>query len=287
MKKIIYGISILVLISAPGGCKKFLDVNTDPNNPNDVSEPLILAPLETQVATNIAGGSFSFQNANGIAMVTSFLLQQISVNQPQPNAEGYSIRQDDVDIPWFSIYSETLQNLRILNRKAVANGNHSYGVIAKVLTAYSLGIATDMWGDVPFTEAFDGNFKPAYDSQENIYKILHEILDSAILENQLPAGNKIPTSDDFIYGGDMVKWEKFAYTLKARYYLHLTNAPGYDAGTQASSALEALAKGFAGIEDEASFASYSDNPNSESPWFASTTPDQGGVVLASTVVDSL
>ena len=270
-----------------GGCKKFLNVNDDPNNPTNVAEALILAPVETQIATNVAAGSYSLQNINGPAIITAYWMQELSLNQPQPQADGYKLTQDDVDPIWLTLYSGILQNLGIINTKAVTSGNHSYGVIAKVLTAYTLGVTTDLFGDVPFDDAFDGKFKPAYETQEEIYNRLQEILDSAILESTLDPGIHTPASDDYIYSGDMDKWVKFAYSLKARYYMHLTDAPGHDAVTQSTLALQAIDKAFASTDDEANFSVYSDNPSSENPWFMNIGEDQGGVVLGQSFVDSL
>lgn len=286
MKKLIYCILLLLPIFISSGCKKFLDVNQDPNNPNDVGEALILAPVETTISTCVAGGSFSTQNINGVALITSYWTQQLAVNQPQPEIDGYKLRSDEVDQLWLTAYSTIMQNLKILDRKAQANGNHAYGVIAKVLMAYTLGVTTDMWGDVPYSEAFDGNFKPAYDKQEDIYTTLQQLLDDAIAENQLDPGNA-PASDDFIYGGDMENWQKLAYTLKARFYMHLTKAPGHTAAAQAALALTALTNGFSAPGDEASFGAYVAAAGSESPWFVNTLEDQGGVVLSSTLIDSL
>ena len=287
MKKIIYSLIVAGALLQVGGCKKFLDVNDDPNNPTDVSEALVLAPVETQIATNIAAGSYSVQNINGPAMVTAYWMQELSLNQPQPQADGYKLTQDEVDPIWFSLYSGIMQNLNIINSKAVSSGNHSYGVIAKVLTAYTLCVTTDLYGDIPFDDAFNGNFKPAYQTQEEIYSRIHEILDSAILESTLDPGLKLPGTDDFIYNGDLDKWVKFAYSLKARNYMHLTNAPGYDAVTQSNLALQAIQNAFASADDEANFSVYSANPSSENPWFKNIDADQGGVVLGKSFVDSL
>lgn len=287
MKKIIYSLMITAALIQAGGCKKFLDVNDDPNNPTNVAEALILAPVETQIATNVAAGSYSLQNINGPAIITAYWMQELSLNQPQPQADGYKLTQDDVDPIWLTLYSGILQNLEIINTKAVTSGNHSYGVIAKVLTAYTLGVTTDLFGDVPFDDAFDGKFKPAYETQEEIYNRLQEILDSAILESTLDPGIHTPASDDYIYSGDMDKWVKFAYSLKARYYMHLTDAPGHDAVTQSNLALQAIDKAFASTDDEANFSVYSDNPSSENPWFMNIGEDQGGVVLGQSFVDSL
>ncbi|MBL7698641.1 MAG: SusD/RagB family nutrient-binding outer membrane lipoprotein [Chitinophagaceae bacterium] len=287
MKKIIYSLAAILTLLQIEGCKKFLDVNSDPNNPTDVSEALVLAPVETIIATNITAGSFSLQNINGPAIITSYWMQELSLNQPQPQIDGYKLTTDDVDPIWFTLYSGALQNLDIINRKAVATGNHAYGAIAKVLTAYTLGVTTDLFGDIPFDDAFNGNFKPAYQSQEEIYARMHEILDSAILESGLDPGQHLPFSDDFIYNGDIEKWVKFAWALKARYHMRLTNAPGHDAVAQSNLALQAIDNAFTSADDEANFAVYSANPSSENPWFMNIGEDQGGVVLGKSLVDKL
>jgi len=280
--------SLLVFLST--GCKKFLDVNTDPNNPLKVQESLILSPVEVTISTNVAGGCFSLSNYNGVAEITSYWTQQIALNQLQPQVDNYKLPSSLTDQPWITQYTSVLMNLKLINDEAEEKGHHSYGVISKILTAYTLGITTDMWGDVPYSKAFQGaaNLKPTYDKQEDIYKTIQSLLDQAISENEnQPVGGVVPGTDDFIYGGDMSLWEKFAYTLKARYYMHLTKAPGYSATTQAGLALAALQKGFSSVADEANFSAYTSTAGSESPWYENVDPSQGGVVLASTLINTL
>jgi hypothetical protein len=289
MKKIkhTYILSVLLFLMAGGGCKKFLDVNKDPNNPPDVQESLLLVPIETAIATDLAGGSLTNGNYVTITEVTESWVQQIALNQLAPQFDTYKVRPDDMDQQFLAIYSYMLQNLRVMNRKADSVGHHSYGVVAKVLTAYVLGITTDMVGDIPYSKAFDGALNPVYDKQEDIYKTIQSLLDSAIAENALVPGNAVPGSDDFIYGGAMDKWQKFAYTLKARYYIHLTKAPGYSAATQSALALAALQNGFASRADEANFDVYHNIAGAENPWFENFQPSNGPLSLASTFVDSL
>ena len=246
-----------------------------------------MPPIITDIGTTVAGGTFSVANVSGVAEINAFWMQQISLNQPLPQFESYSFPTGQAEFPWGEMYINILQNLKRLSEAAEANGNHSYGVIAKVLTAYTLGVTTDMWGDIPYTEAFEGNLHPKYDKQEDIYNIIFKMLDSAIVENQLPPGNLTPGADDFLYLGDMSKWEKFAYALKARHYMHLTKAPGHTAAAQAALALDALTHAFTGTDDEATLNIYSDAAGHESPWFKNTEIGQGGVVLAKPIIDSL
>jgi len=279
MKKYNLLILFLFFISV-NGCKKYLDVNENPNNPTDVSESNSLPAVETVIATQITGGNVVF----GVATTTSYWTQQIALNQEQPQIDGYKVTTDVVD--WYFLYP-TIKNLQLLSAKAVTNSNYAYAGIAETLSAYTMGIITDLWGDVPYSQALSGidNIRPTYDKQEDIYKGLQAQLDKAIEYFDKPAG-VVPGADDFIYGGDVEKWKKFAYTLKARYYMHLSKAPGYTAAAQADLALGALQKGFSSNDDDASFA-YPGTSGNESAWFENTLTENGPIVLSSTFIDSL
>ena len=126
--------------------------------------------------------------------------------------------------------------------------------IAKILSAFCLGIATDYWGDIPYSDALQGSskFQPAYDKQEDIYKTIQQLLDDGIVDINKNTGVK-PGGDDYFYKGDMNKWKRLAYTLKPRYYMHLTKAPGYTALAQANLALTALQNGMQANSDDAVF----------------------------------
>jgi len=271
-------IIITLAASSLTGCKKFLDVNKNPNSPDDVSESLLLSPLEASVSGNIASG-------NAAALVNGWT-QNIAQNQPAPNTFTYQVTNGNFDDYWYQFYVTVLNNLTILNKKATANNNSTYAGIAKVLIAYTLGNATDLWGDIPYSKGFagTGNTAPAYDKQEAVYTTIQNLLDSSII-NLKAATGKAPGSDDYFYNGDASKWIKMAYTLKARYYIHLTKAPGYTATAQAGLALTALANGMQSNNDDC-FMPYSGTPTTQSPWyqnlFSTTT-----AILNSTLVDSM
>ena len=284
--KIIYGLIFTALMFTTAGCKKYLDVNKDPNNSAIAPEDLLLPPIITDIGTTVAGGTFSVQNTSGIALINAYWMQQLSLNQPLPQYESYKFTTGDAEYTWGEVYINIMQNLKRLSDRAAANENHSYGVIAKVLTAYTLGVTTDMWGDVPYTGAFEGN-RPAYDKQEDIYNNIQTMLDDAIAENQLDPGNLTPGADDFLYNGNMGKWEKFAYALKARHYIHLTKAPGHTAAAQADLALAALQNAFTGAGDEATLDIFSEDAGKQNPWFKNTELGAGGVVLGATLVNFL
>ncbi|WGQ10187.1 SusD/RagB family nutrient-binding outer membrane lipoprotein [Pedobacter gandavensis] len=281
MKKTYYlFVAFLMLISATG-CKKFLDINKDPNNPLDVQEALILTPVQLYTTTNILGGY--------PGSVAAYWTQQLAINQSPPEIDSYRITPSDVNNTWsFDLYPAIFNNLRIMIGKAETGGNNGYAAIGKVMLAYNLAICTDLFGDIPYSEAFgalDG-LKPKYDSQEDIYKVIQQNLDQAIaILNTQPTGITVK-ADDLIYGGDFPSWKKFAYTLKARYYLRLSKAAGYTASTQADLALAALQNGFSENNDNAKVA-YKGGDKSQNPWYRGTLPGAGGVVLNKTFVNLL
>ncbi|MBS1973976.1 MAG: SusD/RagB family nutrient-binding outer membrane lipoprotein, partial [Bacteroidetes bacterium] len=127
-------------------------------------------------------------------------------------------------------------------------------------------------------------FTPTYDPQEDIYKDIQALLDNAIADIGKNAAN-LPGSDDYIYGGDMGKWQRFAYTLKARYYMHLIKAPSYSASAQADLALAALQNGMQSNDDDFKFG-YPGTAGNENPWNQTFLPGST-LVLSSYVVDSL
>ncbi|MGC4035774.1 MAG: SusD/RagB family nutrient-binding outer membrane lipoprotein [Chitinophagaceae bacterium] len=273
---------LLASLSLTGmGCKKFLDVNKDPNNPLSVSEGLILSPVEVTLSTNIVGGF--------TGTTTAYWMQNLSLNQPSPNVETYRILPSDVDNSWsFYTYPNALKNLNDMINQAEAAGHMGYAAIGKALTAYTLAITTDLWGDIPYSQAFQisTNLKPTYDSQESIYTSIQGLLDSAIYyTNQTPSAIE-PGTDDYIYNGDMDKWRQFIYFLKARYYMRLSNAPGHTAAAQADLALAAIANAFTANEDNATVP-YPGTPSAENPWYENTLPGAGGVVLGQYFVNTL
>lgn len=276
MKKIFY-ILVITATVLIAGCQKFLDVNKDPNNPTDVQESLLLAPVEQNISDNIQGGNASINIQN--------YLQDIAANQTNPGLWNYQSFNIDFDGDWFNFYVVCLNNLKILNDKAEANGNYNYAAIAKILTAYTLGTATDYWNDIPYSKGFDkSNFLVPYDSQESIYDTVQSLLTRAVSDIDKNAG-AVPGTDDYFYGGNMDLWRKAAWAFKARYAIHLTKAPGHNAEQQAEEALSDLQNAMQSNDDDLKF-SYEGNTGSENIWNLTFSPVTT-YVLNETLVDTL
>ncbi len=240
MKKnfLILGI-ILSILAFITSCDKWIDheINKDPDNPTDVPINMLMASGQGQLVY-AAGG----MDMTGI---TSMWAQHLAGTGRQAYNIGklYVMTDADATNLWNNLYPGVMMDIKIIIDKSYEKGKESpYNRgIARVLMAYSLGISTDVWGAIPYSEAFQGqkNLKPKYDSQEEIYKSIQTLLDSAIVNLSVPAeSNLIPVNGDMIFGGKVNKWIKTAYALKARYALHLSKVNGNSAYTTALGYLD-------------------------------------------------
>lgn len=258
LSKLLKQLMFIAIILGAGACNDFLDVNEDPTSPSQVPENLQLSGLL---------GNFSYEViGNTPVRTTSQWIQQMAYNGVPPSADNYDVNSSDVNNLWNASYSDVMNSANGLDELATQNSNFAYAGIAKIILAWNIAIITDLWGDVPFSEAFDQSVPtPAYDSQEEVYSTIFELLNGALNDFD-QSGIQTPGSDDLLYGGDMDKWKKLTYTLIARFNLHLTNAPGYDAVAQANTALDALQNGFTSNSDDADFQYFS-TAGQENPWY--------------------
>ncbi|MBV6441888.1 MAG: SusD/RagB family nutrient-binding outer membrane lipoprotein [Haliscomenobacteraceae bacterium CHB4] len=244
MKKTISILTLLALAFFYSGCEKYVEgYDISPNDPLDVNVEVLLTG--TQVAT--------FSNYTGnLARLPAVLMNQLAGRQFQfEDFQEYIIRESAVDNEFQQLYNGGMVNAQLLIDKA-GDDNPIYRGIGRVLKVMNIGLATDLWGDVPYSKALKGlegeeNFNPAYDTQENILRDMQAELDLAVQDlSSDPAANiKVPGADDLIFGGDPGLWRNIARVLKARYYNHLSKRDAPGSANQALAALDAAyADGF-------------------------------------------
>ncbi len=128
----------------------------------------------------------------------------------------------DYNDTWDNLYAIVIGQYKIVEAQAAAvNDRESVGV-AQILMAQAFGLAADLWGDVPFTQAGNAALypTPAFDKQMDVYNGVLSLLDSAIANMNSGVGNGVGTKD-FYFQGNAANWVAVANTLKARYYLHI------------------------------------------------------------------
>lgn len=247
-----------ILISV-AGCNDYLDINEDPNNPTE-------APLSGLMTNTTFETS---QNMYSLGSNTSYFVQYLA----SPNPSSSTDIQDDVayDNTWFGFY-DVMTDLAVLRQDAAEQGATDYLGVANILKALNLATVVDVWGDVPYSDAFFvETLTPSYDNQEALYDTVHTLLDRGI--QNLEQGNSTISlgNDDFIYGGNTDQWIRLAHMLKARYLNHLSKQSDYSP----TDVLAQIDDGLMGNADDAQVVYFEDEFN---PW-AEVAIDNSNLLL--------
>lgn len=205
----------VVLSTASCNKDKFLDVNNNPNSPTAVGLPVLFT--NTLLTT-------AFANSNDLGRVSALLIQHQAgiANQPA-TYDVYNIR-GSFDNQWNGeLYGGALVNSKQLIDLGTARSSPAYTGIAKLLQAYNFALTTDLYGDVPYSQALQGlgNLSARFDKQEDIYKgnsakniqSLFDLVREGLAEIDKPSALKPSSADDPVYAGDLTKWKQMGNTL--------------------------------------------------------------------------
>lgn len=251
-----------VIASSFASCSEDVmdEINKDVNHVTDVPAKLILTDVMTSTAFSVVGGDFN-------TYLGIYVEHEIGSHNQTYRAEyrnGEPSAAGTFNNVWSGTYT-TLKDAKIVIAKCseggTQDGNYVSRGIAEVLAAYNLAVLTDMYGDVPWTEACDYKISmtPKIDKQEDVYKDIIKYIDAAIEDLQksdvLAVG-----AQDLIYGGDAKKWLKAAYGLKARYTMHLINRSS-NLNADMQMVLDCVAKSFASADEQFSFNKYNTGVN--------------------------
>lgn len=253
------------------------DLNISPDAPASVPMNLILPAVQQNMGYTLLG--------NNSVRTNNIWMQQFDGVDRQSYTEAkYQLTPADVTNLWGSIYPGILINLKIIIEKGSEVGSESpnFVGVAQVLTATTLGIGTDLFGDMPYTEGLKGSenvLKPVYDSQEVIYNNIFTLLDNAVI-NLDKTSNAFKVGGDVIYKNNIPKWKKAAFSIKARHELQLSKKKGNAAYT---AALAAVANGFTSNADDMLVPWETANTNPISQFMVQRTD----IRMCATLVDML
>ncbi|MEO6730530.1 MAG: SusD/RagB family nutrient-binding outer membrane lipoprotein [Ferruginibacter sp.] len=208
---------IIGLLSATllfSSCKKFVDVNQNPNAPTDVPPSLLLPTTQVGIANASSGelgraASVLVQHNAGIGS------QQFSFDQFVLDGLGNN--------SWdYELFIGSINNLVIMINKTQAT-SPAYAGIAKIQMAYAFSLLTDLWGDVPYSQGGQGLLfpQPRYDKQQDIYEgntglgitSLFDMVRNGIADLGKTTVLAPSAADDMIYKGDLLKWKRAGYSL--------------------------------------------------------------------------
>jgi hypothetical protein len=254
----------VVLSSAACDNKGLTNINKNPNSPTSAPPGPVFTRAANLAAQDFLGSGFDQYYMEVVA-------QQLAEVQ-YPDVDAYR-RLDPASTGgvFNAAYSGEIEDLTQIIKTGRAQNNALIYGPALVLRTWEYGILTDSWGDIPYSQANQGDssvvvLSPAYDAQKDIYTDIFKSLDDAA--KAMAAANPGLVglgSADIVYGGNMLRWQRFANSLRARHALRVVNVDKNLADTQLRAAFSGPGGVFTGNADAAAVAWPGDNTYNN-PW---------------------
>ncbi|UBM57239.1 SusD/RagB family nutrient-binding outer membrane lipoprotein [Marinilongibacter aquaticus] len=210
---------VLLFLGLQSCTKDFEEINLNPTAPVDVQPEFLLRQVLFNYSDNMSYEGFVAGNLLGqlFTAIDFNLFDRHGLSQSQYGGN-----------PWSFLYQNLRDNEILLKKSETEPAAKVYQGPALILKALFTAQLTDLYGDVPYSEALQGkagNVRPKYDSQRDIYLAENGILDN--LENGLEAleayQSAIPLNGDIVFSGDLDKWKKFANSLRLKYLLRIAD----------------------------------------------------------------
>lgn len=240
---------VLLAVGLFAACDSLSDFGDMNENPTQVTESEPNMQFST-IQLSAAGTRYEMWRTQ---LLYGSNVTQHLVNAFYGGGNNYSVVMDWVTSFWTTNYSGTglpnrasVKNVEDLIANLEASKENGDQVdnklaAARIMRAFIYHRITDLYGDAPYSEAGRGaleqEFTPAYDTQEDIYNSLFTELDEAV--NQFDSSQPTFGSNDLMYGGDIVQWQKFANSLRLRLALRLVKVDANKAETEALAAVNA------------------------------------------------
>ena len=202
----------------------YLDVNENPNSvqAEKITPDLIIPGAISQAYRTQAGTMMQFGNL----MMNSWAGNSYSFGGPFAREFNLATVDNTFYTGIWGLYPRIANFAQVEAYPNPGNKYDQYIAIAKIMKAYYMQYIVDLYGDVPYSEAFKGqdNLTPKYDNDSDVYRNLIQSLEDA---NALIAADKgdVP-STDVVFGGDMDLWRKFSNTIKLRMLLRMSKVTG-------------------------------------------------------------
>ena len=210
---------ILMVLLLGSGCKKNLtELNVNPNDPLTTNPGYLL-----RYALQQGMGNYNSDVTVQQWSVENWVMFMASRGGPEPGKEY--IMPSGKDALWTEQYSQALSNTQaIINLIGDDPERVNLLAVAQIWKVYLFQRITDLWGDMPYSEALEGitelNFTPVYDPQQQIYMDMLSSLKSAVALFDLQKPFYQPDAD-LIYQGDINHWIAFANSLRLRLATHI------------------------------------------------------------------
>ncbi|MGM9506465.1 SusD/RagB family nutrient-binding outer membrane lipoprotein [Larkinella sp. GY13] len=208
------------LMTLAGSCtSEFDEMNVSPNDPTAIS-PQYLLPYALEASVDRYWGvrtRFERLNLDGAMCWMQYLTRNIYSNE----GDNYEVSVGFYTNNWKGFFNDAQVNYQRIITLAGPGGkfeNANYEGVALVMRSWVFSLLADVYGPIPYTEALKGtaespNYTPVYDPVETVYAGLLKDLKTA---NEKLSVTGPGIAGDILYGGDILKWKKFANSLRLR-----------------------------------------------------------------------
>lgn len=202
--------AFITLLAGLASCTNLVEgINENPNNPVD-------APANKMIASLVIADQFLHEQdiARTAGMWSGYFTGE---DRQYLSTQVYDVTAGDFEYGWQGVYADVVEPSRIIQAKALANNQKDIVGVAQICEAHAIGTAAALWGDVPYSQAANiADYpEPQYDNQTDVYASVQTLLSEAITN---AAG-----TNNYAASTTVGDWGEIAYTLKARYYLHVGN----------------------------------------------------------------
>ncbi|MGZ3753677.1 MAG: SusD/RagB family nutrient-binding outer membrane lipoprotein [Mucilaginibacter sp.] len=221
MKKLIYSFIATLALCVVSSCKKYVDVNVNPNAPTSVDASTLLPPMQAGMARGVW---FDSRYIGQYAQIWGAATANNVWDQ-----EGYIPGSDSGGEMWRTIYFSLGQNVTLMWQDAIANKKYDYIGVGWALRAWGWANGGDLYNYMIVKEAFDPTrLTFDYDAPQVVYAEAMTDAQTALNNLNLAIklnGNTSATlaKGDYMYYGDLTKWVKFVYAIMAQVQLHMSN----------------------------------------------------------------
>ena len=218
MKKylILFGAVLLL-----GGCKKYLDVNKNPNSPEASTASANF------VFTNAVNAATGYQVGGSHALGSTWSGQLSHSTSFTGGGEEKTYSFNNTNFNYFDGAYDILNDFEFVIKNAQEDGVGHLEGPAKIMQSFIFQKLVDLYGNVPYSEALKGTEfpTPKYDDAQTIYESLITKLDEAITNIKAATFPSVDPSD-IVFSGNKTNWLKFANSLKLRILMRQSFMPG-------------------------------------------------------------
>lgn len=226
MKKIFKYIMLGVVLVASSSCKKYLDINKNPNNFTEAT-PAIVLPQAIVAAASVSN---------------TFNLSFADFSGARANAGGfggfgsvvtYDFGTSDFSGLWTASYDNANDFEYVINSTSSDPALAYSTGIARIMKAFAFERLVNQYNNVPYTDALKGtaSLQPKYDDAVFVYKACIAELTKAVADITTAQAaittNKLVSSTDPLFAGNMDLWKQFAQTVKLRMLIKMAGVPAH------------------------------------------------------------